>query len=231
MMMSMSLHAQERKHPKLAMLYSAVVPGMGELYGGNSTKAAIFLSTEAAAWLSVARLNQEVKWAKTDFMRYAMVNAGVPLNSSSDVYSLMENYRSSSVYNQDVELTIRNNLIYLVNDPSTSEADRQKYADWLNDPVQFQEILSDYIYTGSKGWNWNSDASYHHYNKLRENRQHLIIYKNFAVSATILNHIISVVDAAIVTKKWNHFHDKYGELQIQPDFQNKGASLVYTMHF
>jgi hypothetical protein len=226
-----SLFCEDLKSPKKAMLFSAVLPGMGELYGGNTTKTAVFLSTEAAIWVTYARMEQEMKWSKHNYMEFALKNAGLPLNSSGDIYKLMEDYMSSDVYNQEVELNIRNNLLSLVNDPSISAADREFYVQLLNNPADYQDFITDYMYTGDNAWNWNNQNSYHKYYNLRKTRQELVIYKNFVVSAAIINRIISIVDAAIVSKKWNRIHEKYGYLDIQPDFRKKGVNLVYTVHF
>ncbi len=40
-------------NPGKALLLSAILPGMGELYAGNKLKAAIFFSIEVAAWTGV----------------------------------------------------------------------------------------------------------------------------------------------------------------------------------
>jgi len=101
----------------------------------------------------------------------------------------------------------------------------------LNDPTEYASFISDYTYTGDEAWDWNNLNSYHKYYNLRKTRQELVIYKNFAVSATIINRIVSIVDAALVAKKWNRFHQQYGYLDVQPDFRKKGVKLVYTIHF
>ncbi len=225
------LFCEDLKSPRKAMLFSALVPGMGELYSGNTSKAAVFLSTEAAIWVTYARLEQEMKWSKSNYMEFAFKKAGMPLNSSGNIYKLMEDYSSSAEYNNEVELNIRNNLLQLLNDPSVSSTDREYYARLLNDPNEYQNFITDYTFTGNESWEWSNQNSYHKYYNLRKTRQELVIYKNFAVSATILNRIISIVDAALVAKKWNHIHNKYGYIEVQPDFPNKGVNLVYTLHF
>jgi hypothetical protein len=225
------LFGENLKYPKKAMLFSALIPGMGELYSGNSTKAAIFLSSEAAIWLTYARLEQEMKWAKHNYMEFAYQNAGLPINSDGNIYRLMEEYTSSDDYNREIELNVRNNLLALVNDPSVAQTDREYYAQLLNDPTEYASFISDYTYTGDEAWDWNNLNSYHKYYNLRKTRQELVIYKNFAVSATIINRIVSIVDAALVAKKWNRFHQQYGYLDVQPDFRKKGVKLVYTIHF
>jgi hypothetical protein len=225
------LLGQDYKSPRKAMLFSAVLPGMGELYSGNSTKAAIFLSNETAIWITYVRLKQETKWAEHNYKEYAYHNAGLPMNSDADIYRLMGDYMSSDDYNREIELNVRNNLISLLNDPSVTESDRAFYALLLNDPSEYQDFIADYLYTGNESWNWNSENSYHKYYNLRKTRQELIIYKNFAVGAAIINRIVSIVDASLVSKKWNRIHQKYGQIDIQPDFNKRGVNLVYTLHF
>ena len=57
-----SLLAENAKSVKKAVLFSAVLPGTGQLYAGNQSKAGIFFATEAALWFGKTRFDAEKKW-------------------------------------------------------------------------------------------------------------------------------------------------------------------------
>ncbi|MCK4312649.1 MAG: hypothetical protein KAW88_07940, partial [Candidatus Cloacimonetes bacterium] len=54
-----------------AMLYSAIVPGLGEIYIKDYNKAAVFLTVEAAIILSYFRLEAETNWATNSYKQFA----------------------------------------------------------------------------------------------------------------------------------------------------------------
>jgi hypothetical protein len=228
--LSMACAQRVKSLPKTLVL-SALLPGSGQLYNGNPSKAAVFFSAEAALWIGYARLNQEVKWSENNFQQFALVNAGLPLHSSDQVYRAANNFQSSDLFNQQVEVNIRNNLLILVGDETVPLSDREFYASLLNDQQAYQEFLKQFIYTAPETWDWGNIGNFKKYHELRQDRQQMLIFRNFAFGAILLNHIISTADAVIMNRRAKREQSKLGYLDIKPDFTKKGVKLVYTVRF
>jgi len=64
----------EKKKPGRAMLLSAMVPGLGELYAGSKIKAAVFFAIEVAAWTGTAVYHAEGKDLEDQFKDFADEN-------------------------------------------------------------------------------------------------------------------------------------------------------------
>ncbi len=69
---------------KKAMLYSAIVPGMGEMYSQNYSKGAMFLAAETAIIFSYFRLQSERDWAINSYKQYAFSVVGVSKEMDDD---------------------------------------------------------------------------------------------------------------------------------------------------
>jgi hypothetical protein len=83
-----------------AMLFSLILPGLGEKYAGAHTRAAFFMSTEVALILSYIGFKQYSHWRKEDYKTYAASHAGVDLSNKTDSYFVnIGNYTSISEYN------------------------------------------------------------------------------------------------------------------------------------
>ena len=63
-------HASQ-KSPKKAFLFSAIVPGAGEIYGGKLFKGAVFMAAEAALWTGYALWNKKGGELEDDFEAFA----------------------------------------------------------------------------------------------------------------------------------------------------------------
>jgi len=95
-----------------AFLYSLLIPGLGEKYLGNTTRAQIFFSAEVSLWLGYSGLIMYREWRKEDYKTYAASFAGVELDGKTDTYFVnMGNYNSIYDYNA-AKLRQRNLLEY-----------------------------------------------------------------------------------------------------------------------
>ncbi len=203
------LSAEEAKSVKKAVLFSALLPGAGQLYAGSQTRAGAFLAAEAALWFGKTRFEAEKKWTEDSYKKYAVTIAGADPNTSSSKYNVMQSYISSDAYNQEIILKARNYFI-LIN----------------NDPESYQQYLAENLYTGNETWDWKSEANRLEFKDMRNRRQKYILYSNFAFSALLINRLVSVIDVAKVTKNYNR-HQVYAV----PDPNGKGLSLNYEYRF
>ena len=80
---------QGYKSPSQAVIYSLLLPGLGEIYVGDSrTKAVSFLIADAGIWSTFLLYRHLGKWRKDDYMNYAMAYAGVNSTGKDDIFWL-----------------------------------------------------------------------------------------------------------------------------------------------
>ncbi len=204
-----SLFSEEIKSVKKAMLLSAVLPGSGQIYNGNQTKAGIFLASEASIWLAKYRFNQQVDIQTNSYKKYAEQIAGVPNNSDYKKYNLIQNYISSEEYNDEVIQYARN-----------------RYVIYENNPELYELFLDTYLLKNQECWDWKTSENLSQYKSIRKRKQHYEIYSNFTISALIINRLISVIDATLSTKRSNQHR-----IYTAPQADGKGLSLFYEIKF
>jgi hypothetical protein len=76
-------------------------------------------------------------------------------------------------------------------------------ADLYNDQAIREGRMDELIRDPNEQWRWTSRDEQKKFDKLRVRSQTLSTDKEFAVSAIILNHLLSAIDAYIVTRKAN----------------------------
>lgn len=73
-----------RKSIGRAILYSALLPGLGEYYAGNKVKAKFFFAAEALSWIGFISFKTYSKWKEDDVVRFASERAGADLSDKDD---------------------------------------------------------------------------------------------------------------------------------------------------
>ncbi|MCK4606062.1 MAG: hypothetical protein KAU35_02075 [candidate division Zixibacteria bacterium] len=76
----------ERKSVGKAVLYSIILPGLGEYYVGNRKKARYFFAAEALWWLGYLSYRTDGGWKKDDYIAFAHEQAGANLEGKSDEF-------------------------------------------------------------------------------------------------------------------------------------------------
>jgi hypothetical protein len=75
-----------KKSGFLAVVYSLVLPGMGELYAGNYSRGQYFTIAEGVFWCTYAGLKIYGNWQRDNYKSYAVTNAGVNESGKSAKY-------------------------------------------------------------------------------------------------------------------------------------------------
>ncbi len=75
-----------RKSVGKAVLYSIILPGLGEHYVGNRKKARYFFAAEALWWLGYLFYRTDGGWKKDDYIAFARERAGASLEDKSDEF-------------------------------------------------------------------------------------------------------------------------------------------------
>lgn len=213
LLMLMELSAQQKSIRK-AIVFSALVPGLGEIYTQNYNKAAVFLTIEAATIFTYFRLKDERGWALNSYKQFAFSIAGTPKDSKDWYYQILQDYRSSAVYNESIIRDARN--FYLI---------------YKNDPAAYEDYLNNYLVPEDQAWDWETEKNWFKFRSLRHDKQNMEIYMRFAFAAAIVNRFVSLVDAAISAKRFNNEYKNLGQLSVTPDFMKGGFFINYEYKF
>ena len=217
--MSLEGDTAPEKSQKKAMLYSAVLPGLGELYLGHKSRAAVFFVAEAAIWTSWFVLRAEGNSDKNRYQDWASIFAGISGNrEDDDYYRRLGNYRSSDgarSYNEAVRRTAR--AIY----PSDREAQ--------------EEYVAANGYFGADAWDWETEDAWNRYQDLYQESEDNYNNANLALGLLVLNRLVSVVDAALLGKRYNTESSDGSrsslEWHLGVDEEGPGASLTMARTF
>lgn len=132
-----SMNKAERKNPALAIFYSFLLPGMGELYAGGFDSGKYFTIAEATLWGVFTGFKLYAYNRESSYKSYAQVTGGVNLNDKNeDYFANVGLYGSLTEYNNDMALKRRFSDMY---NPATHNWDwntgeeRKIYRDmWLS---------------------------------------------------------------------------------------------------
>ena len=93
----------EKKSTGIALLLSAVMPGMGELYVGDYSSGKYFTAAEVALWATAFSMSSYSTWQEKNFKQFAKSKAGVQGDSfDSDFYANVANYNNIDEYNNEM---------------------------------------------------------------------------------------------------------------------------------
>jgi hypothetical protein len=85
-----------------AVLYSLLLPGLGDWYAGHRDRATAFFLVDAAVWTTFIVFRVQGNQREDAYQQYASSLAGIgSTNHSDDFYSLVGQYNSSDAYEAD----------------------------------------------------------------------------------------------------------------------------------
>lgn len=141
------LQEGDEKSVTLAVVYSLLLPGMGELYAENFSSGKYFLITDAGLWLGYGGFRYYGQWLRTDARSYATQYAGANFDGKDEAFEVnMGNFNSLEEYN---EAKLRNREFDKLYDAQSTYAWQ-----WESDAsrLQFkdQRIRSDEVFQSSR---------------------------------------------------------------------------------
>ena len=93
-----------KKSPALAILYSMVLPGMGELYANSYESGKYFTIADGALWSVFAGFTIYGKQQENNYKSFAQSKGGVNLNGKdADYFASIGAYESLDDYNSEME--------------------------------------------------------------------------------------------------------------------------------
>ncbi len=95
----------EKKSVGLGIVYSLLLPGMGELYADSYNIGKYFTIADGVLWGTFIGMNVYTNWQENNYQTYATANAGVDnSNKDAEYYSTIGNYTSVFSYNDEKAL-------------------------------------------------------------------------------------------------------------------------------
>ncbi|MEI7812747.1 MAG: hypothetical protein WCJ01_10025 [Ignavibacteria bacterium] len=106
-------HTPEKKSGMLAVLYSLVLPGMGELYAGSYQSGKYFTIAEGAIWGAYIGINTYSSWKRNSYKSYASSFGGVNSdNKNTDYYANIGDFVNIDDFNREKALGAEFNRMY-----------------------------------------------------------------------------------------------------------------------
>jgi TM2 domain-containing membrane protein YozV len=123
--------APQKKSVGLAIVYSLILPGMGELYAGNFSAGKYHLLAEGGIWLAYASLRLHGTWEKNDAHSFAVEHAGISYDGKASQYDVdignfmtLEDFNNAKLRNREYDLMYSGSGYTWSWD---TDADRQKF--------------------------------------------------------------------------------------------------------
>lgn len=156
-----------------AALLSLLLPGAGEIYGGSVGKGKVFMFSEAALWIGFFGFRTYGDWLRKDYKVYAASHAKVNLEGKSDDY-----FDQLAFYDS-----------------------RDQYNQYA--PLYYRENRQPYPEDEFWNWEWDSRRSRDYYRDLKNRSKNASRNALYIVGLSVLNRIISVVDAMKTVRTYN----------------------------
>lgn len=174
-----STHAMPLRSAKASAVgLSLLLPGLGHLHEGHTTRGAVFLAIEAALWTTVA-VSEVQSGLRTDHAHeHAQIFANVSGEHDDQFYREVSRYRSSDDYNVQVRRDARNSYV----GPDSLL------------PAYIDAYEQSFGYFGENTWHWDSFARFQEYGDLRSAAQDASRRAAFAIGGALANRLFAVID-------------------------------------
>jgi hypothetical protein len=172
---------------KKALLYSLILPGLGEMSMGEKGRATGFFIAEGLIWASYTYWTVAGNLRQDDYIEQAQINAGVGVSKESDDYwRLVGQYTSSSGEG-----------------PGSYEEDLRREArdTYPGDPAAQDAFVAEHLPTGDRAWSWSTSALQAEYTDTRETSNRAHNKAKYSFAAAILNRVVSVIDVQMLRHK------------------------------
>jgi len=138
-------YSPAKKNIALAILYSALLPGMGELYAENYGSGKYFTIADAALLSVYFGVNTYGDWKKENYKSFAQTYGGIsPSNKNDDYFATIGNYKNIDQYNDEKALEQRFSEMYdknIMNWKWETETQRREYRGmWLSSQRAYNNL-------------------------------------------------------------------------------------------
>ena len=141
------ISGEGKKSVGLAVIYSLLLPGMGELYAGNYGSGKYFTGADGVLWLTLGAVDLHARSLRDDARTYAALHGGFDPSGKDDTYYInVGNFNDVYAYNEQV---LRDRDAYKLYDPTSSA-----YWKWDSDGnralYRDQRVASDGMFNNTR---------------------------------------------------------------------------------
>lgn len=102
------VETKTKKNAGMAIIFSLLLPGMGELYADNYSSGKYFTIADGALWATFIGMNVYGNWQENRYKTYAQSYGGVnPEGKDEDYFAIIGLYTSIETYNNEKALERR----------------------------------------------------------------------------------------------------------------------------
>ncbi len=134
-----------KKNPGLAILFSMILPGMGELYAGDYSSGKYFTIADGVLWGVFAGFTSYGNWKEDNYKAFAQSKAGVDISGKEDDYfANLGTYMNVDDYNKEQEFN--RDFVKTYNGPSfywkwQNDNDRKEYRSmWTSSEAAYTNV-------------------------------------------------------------------------------------------
>ena len=189
--------AESKKSPGLALIYSLLVPGLGQVYTDRFDVGKYFMISEASLWLGYAAFTIYGNWLLNDAYNYAAIHAGVD-NSGKEkddqFYVDIANWDNYELYN--------------------------------NEQLIFGQYENLYTPANGYYFYWDQVSNRRKYREDKLAADRTKNDRLFIVGAILINHVVSAISAIILTNSYNdNIKKSSGGFSLNADVMKFGTRV------
>jgi TM2 domain-containing membrane protein YozV len=190
-----------------AGLFSAIIPGTGQIYNGQNSKGYIMLGVEVAIWTAYFVFDAQGDARMESAEEWAGIYAGTSGDHQNSYWQDVGHYMDSDAYNESV----------------------LREARALGEPTSG-------IVSGADAWQWVNEERKDGYSLLRADGNSAYDKRDFMILFAVVNRAVSVVDAVLNAGKEDGLLETEVlgmnmELEMLPSFKDPGARWVVSRSF
>ena len=198
------VYSFKSKSVKRAFVYSLIIPGTGEFYGGSKIKAAIFFGLDATFWSLYFNYHKKGKNKEDEYMAFA------------DKYWDAGEYRT---WWAGLDSAQKEDYTHTLPDERT-----QQYYEMIGKYKQFAFAWSDF--DSSTATPDSMTPHRDHYLDVREQSNSWLNKAKYSAMFSLANHILSAFDAALTVKKYNKKGERFSQIEFKMRLTERDYEIV-----
>jgi hypothetical protein len=206
-----------------AVLYSLLLPGLGDYQLGNRGRAAAFFAVEGAIWISYAAFEVQGGTREDEYESLAVRFAGVTRTGHSDeFYAELREYDSSAEYEADIKMEGRSELVEEIDDLDRIGSDA------------LEAYFTDHRVTDYEPWQWVSLDRRLQYSEVRSSSKTSYRRADYMIAAAAANRLVSAVFAYAGARSAQKAYRASGvgvDIDFWPRARGVDVAMVLTRSF
>lgn len=206
--------------PTKAVLYSLLLPGLGDYQLGNKGRASMFFAAEGLIWISYAVFEVQGGQREDEYHSLAARFAGVSDDGHSDeFYAKLRDYDNSDEYEADVKFDGRIEL-----------SDNGLYPERISADALDQYFTDNQI-EDYEPWQWSSVDRRLQYSEVRSSSKTSYRRADYMFVAAAANRVVSAIVAFSAARSAEKASEVGYRLDFTPAARGVDLSLTFTRSF